>query len=68
MFLDFQSKIPLIGNLIFSLTKVQALIDKSVSTSGWFFRSVSSNMVVDTITEGMNEIKGGAKFWGNVLG
>ncbi len=68
MFLDFQSKIPIIGNLIFSLTKVRALINKSVSTSGWFFRSVSSNMVVDTITEGMNEIKWWAKFWGNISG
>ena len=57
MFLDFQSKVPVLGNLIFSLTKVKELIDKPVSTSGWFFRSVSSNMVVDSITEGVNEIK-----------
>lgn len=68
MFLDFQSKVPIFGNLIFSLTKVKELIDKPVSTSGWFFRSVSSNMVVDSIREGMNEIKWGAKFWGNIFG
>lgn len=68
IYLDYQSKIPLIGNLIFSLTKVKNLIDKPVKTSGWFFRSIGSNMVIDRVTEGANEIKGGAKFWGMVGG
>ena len=49
IYLDYQSKIPLIGNLIFSLTKVKALIDTSVKTTGWFFRGISSNVVIDEI-------------------
>lgn len=68
MYLDFQSKIPIIGNLIFSLTKAQALINKSVDTTGWFFRSIWSNMVVDTVLEGTNEIRWWAKFWWNIGG
>ena len=51
MYLDYESKIPLIGNLIFSLTKVKNLIDKSVKTTGWFFRDISSMVVIDTVEE-----------------
>lgn len=68
MYLDFESKIPIVGNLIFSLTKVQALINKPVETSGWFFRSIWSNMVVDSVVQGTNEIHGWAKFWWNIGG
>ncbi len=68
IYLDYQSKIPLIGNLIFSLTKVKALIDTSVKTTGWFFRGVSSNIVIDELTGWADVVKWGAKFWGMIGG
>ena len=51
IYLDYKSIIPIIGNLIFSITKVQNLIDKPVKTTGWFFRGVGSNLVIDKLTE-----------------
>ena len=68
MYLDYESKIPLIGNLIFSLTKVKNLIDKSVKTTGWFFRDISSMVVIDTVEENGAIIKWWAKFWGMIGG
>lgn len=63
MYLDYENKIPLIGNLVFSLSKVNDLVGKSVKTSGWFFRSIGSRMVVDIVTTPTEELKWGAKFW-----
>lgn len=63
MYLDYESKIPIIGNLIFSLSKVKNLIDKSVRTNGWFFRWVWQRVVIDTVTEWEVTIKWGARFW-----
>ncbi len=70
MYLDYQSKIPLIGNLIFSLTKVKKFIGQSVQTTGWFFRSVSHYTVVDTLdtADGQVHASGWVKFWGVVMG
>lgn len=70
LYLDYQSKIPLIGNLIFSLTKVKKFIGQSVNTTGWFFRGVSHYSVVETLdtTDGSIKAKGGVKFWGVVMG
>jgi Zn-dependent protease with chaperone function len=68
IYLDYQSKIPLIGNLIFSLTKVKALIDTSVKATGWFFRGVSSNIVIDELTGWTDVVKWWAKFWGMIGG
>lgn len=65
MTLDFQSKIPIIWNLIFSLTKVNEFIWKQVISSWWFFRWVWNYTVIDKMKtlDWNQEIKWGMKFW-----
>ncbi len=65
MHLDYQSKIPLIWNLIFSLTKVQKFIWQAVVTTWWFFRWVSHYTVVNELnsTDGTLKASGWVKFW-----
>lgn len=54
IFLDFIAGIPVIGNLLFALTKLQNLINKSAKVTGWFFRGnfghLSLNEFVSTET------------------
>ncbi|NDK08634.1 M48 family metalloprotease [Candidatus Gracilibacteria bacterium] len=70
MHLDYQSKIPLIGNLIFSLTKVKQFMGQQITTSGWFLRGVSHYTVVDKMhtDDGSIKANGGVKFWGTFMG
>lgn len=64
IYLDYESKIPIIGNLIFSLRRVNEFIEKSVKTNGWFFRGISSHMVINEVSLWSETIKWWAKFWG----
>lgn len=70
MYLDYQSKIPLVWNLFFSLTKVKKFIWQSVKTNGWFFRSVAHHTVVDELDslDGTLSARGWVRFWGIVWG
>lgn len=69
MHLDYQSKIPLIGNLIFSLTKVKKFLWKSVTTTWWFFRWVSHYTVVEELFTSDRSLKASwwIKFWWVVM-
>lgn len=69
MHLDYQSKIPLIWNLIFSLTKVKQFMWQQITTSGWFFRWVSHYTVVDKMHTDDWKIKAnwGVKFWWTIM-
>ncbi|MDD3302778.1 MAG: hypothetical protein PHN31_04415, partial [Candidatus Gracilibacteria bacterium] len=70
MILDYQSKIPLIGNLIFSITKVKQFIGQEITTTGWFFRGVTHYTVVNKMQtiDGNLKANGGIKFWGVLMG
>ncbi len=61
MHLDYQSKIPLIWNLIFSLTKVKQFMWQWVFTTWWFFRWVWHYTVVDLLQSEDWKLK--AKWW-----
>lgn len=65
MHLDYQSKIPLIWNLIFSLTKVKQFMWKEINTSWWFFRWVWHYTVVNKLNTLDWTIKASwwVKFW-----
>lgn len=65
MVLDYQSKIPIIWNLIFSLTEVKKLIWKQVSSNWWFFRWVSHYTVINKMQniDWSQKIKWGMRFW-----
>lgn len=65
MHLDYQSKIPLIWNLIFSLTKVKQFMWQQITTSWWFFRWVSHYTVVNNMSTTDWNIKASwwLKFW-----
>lgn len=40
IYLNYESGIPILGNLMFALSKVKKLIGKKLSATGWFFRDV----------------------------
>jgi hypothetical protein len=65
MHLDYQSKIPLIWNLIFSLTKVKQFMWQQITTNWWFFRWVWHYTVVDILQseDGKLKAKWWVKFW-----
>lgn len=65
MHLDYQSKIPLIWNLIFSLTKVKQFMWQQITTTWWFLRWVSHYTVVDKLqtTDGNIKASWWIKFW-----
>ena len=57
MYLDYESKIPIVGNLWFSLARAREWIDKKVKVDGWFFRGVSSSIVVNRLEDGEKILK-----------
>lgn len=69
MHLDYQSKIPLIWNLIFSLTKVKQFMWQQIITNWWFFRWVSHYTVVNNMYTTDWNIKASwwLKFWWIVM-
>jgi heat shock protein HtpX len=68
IYLNYQSILPLIGDLYFGLKKAKKLIDEHVTATGWFRRS--SYQVIDLYTLVTDEktIKSYVQFWGIILG
>lgn len=68
IYLNYQSILPLIGDLYFGLAKAKKLINEPVTATGWFRRS--SYQVIDlfTLVTGEKIIKSYVQFWGIILG
>ncbi|PID30677.1 hypothetical protein CSA80_04560 [Candidatus Saccharibacteria bacterium] len=54
IFMDYHSAFSLFGNLFFALKKVKKLLGQASIATGWFYRSISSSLVLrrlDTATQ-----------------
>lgn len=52
MYLDYTSGIPLIGNILFALTKLKTLIGKPAKITGWFFRGNFAHISLNEFVSG----------------
>ncbi|MEM7826732.1 MAG: M48 family metalloprotease [Candidatus Aenigmatarchaeota archaeon] len=71
IYLNYQSWIPLLGNLFFAINKVKQLIGKKATVDGWFLRGISSRIDLSSMTSADKKIKSYIKeigiFWALVL-
>lgn len=68
MYLNYQSLIPLFGNLIFAFTKLDSLIGKEVKVEGWFLRGLSSRLELKKIYYNNETIDSHVKTLGIIIG
>jgi Zn-dependent protease with chaperone function len=68
IYLNYQSGIPLVGNIFFALKKVEKIIGKEVEIRGWFFRSKFHYVTLDYVKYNSSRIKSYTKFWNLFFG
>ena len=68
MFLNYESWLPLIGNLIFGLRKVPKLVNKDAKISGWFLRGVFPLVGLKMLETREEKIRGFVKLGGLIGG
>jgi len=68
MFLNYESWLPLIGNLIFGLKKVPKLVNKDAKISGWFLRGVFPLVGLRMLETREEKIRGFVKLGGLIGG
>ncbi|MEM3074555.1 MAG: hypothetical protein QW727_01270 [Candidatus Pacearchaeota archaeon] len=68
MFLNYESWLPLIGNLTFGLSKVPKLVNKDAKISGWFLRGVFPLVGLKMLETREEKIKGFVKLGGLIGG
>lgn len=66
MYLDYQSGIPLIGNILFAWKKVQLLLGKNTRAQGWFFRSNAQYIALANLEVEGKVFKSYNRFWNYV--
>lgn len=66
MYLDYQSGIPIIGNIVFAWKKVQLLLGKNAHAQGWFFRSNSQYIALANLEVEGKVFKSYNRFWNYV--
>ncbi len=62
MFIQYQSKIPVIGNLLFAVRNVPELVGQKVNLNGWFFRGVSTHIGLRKMEAETDEITSYVRF------
>lgn len=70
IYMNYESGIPVIGNIIFALSKVKELVGKDVVVEGWFLRGLSSHLELKSVKTSGGTFKSWAKFWflaGNIF-
>lgn len=68
IYLNYESWLPVLGNILFALRKVNKLIGKDVKVKGWFLRGLSQEVVVDVMEVEGERIRGFTKFGGMIGG
>jgi len=68
MFLNYESWLPLLGNLIFGLRKVPKLVNKDAKISGWFLRGVFPLVGLKMLETREEKIRGFVKLGGLIGG
>ncbi len=68
IYLNYESIIPLLGNLFFGLGAAQKMIGQDSRAVGWFRRSVFQVVDLDKVEFSGQIIKSYTRFWGIILG
>jgi len=64
IYLNYESGIPLLGNLIFAWKKLeQQFINKAATASGWFLRSATHHIELHRFNAEGTELKSYVRFW-----
>ena len=58
MFLNYESWLPLFGNLFFGLKKVPQLLNRDAVISGWFLRGISPVLGLRSLETSGERIRG----------
>lgn len=64
IYLNYESPIPLLGNLFFGLKKVEGLIGEQGAANGWFRRGIGQILDLNTLNLPNNSINSYTRFWG----
>lgn len=67
IYLNYESVMPVLGNLLFGWTKVDRLIGKQVKARGWFLRHLTTRLELANISNG-EEVRSHVRFWGIASG
>lgn len=67
MFLNYESWLPVLGNLIFGWKKIPQLLNKDARISGWFLRGNYQMVALRMLQAGDEKIRGFVKL-GGVIG
>lgn len=65
--LDYESIIPVLGNLVFSLKRVEKLIGENVSVDGWFVRGFGHKVILSSISN-KQKINSSQRIWAYLSG
>lgn len=65
--LNYESVVPLFGNLFFGYRRARALINRSVTTTGWFRRKVSQVIDLKSIKTSDRPFRSYTRFWALAL-
>jgi len=68
IYLNYESAIPVFGNLIFGLGQAKEMIDKQARAVGWFRRSAFQVIDLDNVETEGKRIKSYTRFWGIIFG
>ncbi len=68
IYLNYESAIPIIGNIFFGLGKAKKMIGEYSRATGWFRRSSYQVVDLDTVEVQGEKIKSYTRFWGIITG
>ena len=59
----YESGIPILGNFFFAWKKLEKLLNKPATATGWFFRGATHHIELKLFESENEKIKSYAKFW-----
>jgi Zn-dependent protease with chaperone function len=68
MYLNYESVVPMFGNLIFAWSKVKKLMATPIKAEGWFVRGLTQRIDLKLLTTDGKEIKSAIKIWSIIGG
>ena len=67
-YLDYSHILGFLGDFFFAIKKVKALMGRSVTVEGWFFRGIMHHVTLRKVIDGNEIIQSHPKFWQNAIG
>jgi len=63
IYLNYESAIPLFGNLFFAWKRLESLLGKPATSTGWFLRGATHHLELYKFQSGTESIKSYVRFW-----